>query len=129
MLRVSGAVRQDIEFSFDDLARLPGQVPDVASLAPGRTGGAVRFASVLEAAGVSEATERVTLESADGAFSQQAPLAALRTAVLIYRLGQSPLPVEQGGPVRFLIPNLEECGVAGVDRCTNVKALRIVRIE
>jgi hypothetical protein len=129
MLRIAGAVRRDVEFSFDDLARLPGQVPDVASLAPGRTGGAVRFVSILEAAGVSEEAERVTLETADGGFSQQAPLAALRTAVVVYRLGQGPLPAEQGGPLRFLIPNLEECGVAGVDRCTNVKALRLVRVE
>jgi hypothetical protein len=31
--------------------------------------------------------------------------------------------------VRFLIPNIEDCNVPGVDRCTNVKALARVRIE
>jgi DMSO/TMAO reductase YedYZ molybdopterin-dependent catalytic subunit len=129
VLRVEGEVRRPGEFSFEDLAALPGQIADVASLVPGRAGSAVRFQSVLEAASVSEAASRVTLESADGKFSQQAPLAALRTALLVYRLGEAPLPPDKGGPVRFLIPNLEECETGGVDRCTNVKALRLVRIE
>src|SRR5262249_61788765 len=66
---------------------------------------------------------------AGGKFSQQAPLAALQSAVLVYRLGELPLPAEKGGPVRFLIPNLEECNVGGVDRCANVKALARLRIE
>ena len=128
VLRVEGEVRRPGEFSFEDLAALPGQIADVASLVPGRAGSAVRFESVLEAAGVSAAASRVTLEAAGGQFSQQAPLAAVRTALLVYRLGEAALPPDQGGPVRFLIPNLEECA-GGVDRCTNVKALRLVRIE
>jgi len=75
------------------------------------------------------AARQVTLESSDGAFSQEAPLAALESALLLYRLGDGPLPASQGGPVRFLIPNLEECGAAGVDRCTNVKALGRITVR
>jgi DMSO/TMAO reductase YedYZ molybdopterin-dependent catalytic subunit len=129
VLRVEGDVRHPGEFSFEDLASLPGQIADVGSFVPGRAGGAVPFRSLLEAASVSAAASRVTLESADGAFVQQAPLAALRTALLVYRLGEAALPPALGGPVRFLIPDLEECGAGDVDRCTNVKALRLVRVE
>jgi len=129
MLRVEGNVRRPAVLGFDELAALPDQIPDVATLSPGRRGGAVPFRSLLTAVGVSDGASRVTLESADGEFSQEAPLAALDSAVLVYRLAADPLPVDLGGPVRFLIPNLEDCNVPGVDRCTNVKALRRVRIE
>jgi DMSO/TMAO reductase YedYZ molybdopterin-dependent catalytic subunit len=129
MVCIEGQVRTPREFGFAELAALPGQIADVAALVPGREGGAVALRSVLDAVGASAAATRVTLESADGKFSQQAPLAALQSAVLVYRLGARPLPVDKGGPVRFLIPNLEECDVGGVDRCTNVKALARVRIE
>jgi DMSO/TMAO reductase YedYZ molybdopterin-dependent catalytic subunit len=129
MVRIEGQVRTPREFGFADLAALPGQIADVASLVPGREGGAVALRSLLDAVGVSAAATRVTLESADGKFSQQAPLAALESAVLVYRIGDLPLPVDKGGPVRLLIPNLEECNIGGLDRCTNVKALARVRVE
>ena len=129
MLRIEGEVASARELAFEDLAALPGQIDDVGALAKGREGGAVPFRSVLDAVGVAEGASRATLESADGKFSQEAPLAALGGAVLIYRLGAAPLPNEKGGPVRFLIPNLQECDVPGVDRCTNVKALARVRID
>jgi DMSO/TMAO reductase YedYZ molybdopterin-dependent catalytic subunit len=128
MIRVEGEVASAREFAFEDLAALPGQIDDVGRLAAGRVGGAVELRSVLEAVGVAERASRATLESDDGKFSQEAPLAALAGAVLIYRFGDGPLPRDKGGPVRFLIPNLEECNVAGVDRCTNVKALARIRI-
>ncbi len=129
MLRVDGDVRRPSDLAFEDLAALPGQIADVAALVPGRRGGAVRFRALLDAAGVSEHASRVTLESSDGKFSQQAPLDALESAVLVYRLADGPLPVDLGGPVRFLIPSVEDCNVPGVDRCTNVKALGRVHIE
>jgi DMSO/TMAO reductase YedYZ molybdopterin-dependent catalytic subunit len=129
MLRIDGAVNRASNLGFEDLAALPGQIADVAVLVPGRRGGAVPFRALLEAAGVSERASRVTLESSDGKFSQQAPLAALESAVLVYRLADGPLPADLGGPVRFLIPGVEDCSVPGVDRCTNVKALGRVHVE
>ena len=128
-LRIEGEIRAPGEFGFDDLAALPDQIADVGTVAPGREGGAVPFRSLLDTVGVLGTASRVTLESIDGTFSQDAPLAALQSAVLVYRLGAEPLPADQGGPVRLLIPNLEECNVSGVDRCTNVKALGRVRIS
>jgi DMSO/TMAO reductase YedYZ molybdopterin-dependent catalytic subunit len=129
MVRIEGQVQTPRDFDFADLASLPGQIADVATLVPGREGGAVALRSLLEAVGAPATATRVTLESADGKFSQQAPLAALHSAVLVYRVGDRPLPADKGGPVRFLIPNIEECNIGGVDRCTNVKALARVRVE
>jgi len=127
-LRVEGAVRASRAFGFADLAALPDQIPDVGTVVADRQGGAVPFRALLETVGVSPDATRVVLESLDGRFSQEAPLGSLQTAVLVYRLADRPLPTELGGPVRFLIPDVEECG-AGVDRCTNVKALGLVRIS
>jgi DMSO/TMAO reductase YedYZ molybdopterin-dependent catalytic subunit len=127
LLRVEGAVAAARDFAFADLARLPEQIADVGALAPGRTGGAVRLRAILDAVAPAPTASRLRLESSDGQFSQEAPLAGLQSAVVIYRQGEAPLSAEQGGPVRFLVPNVEDCDVPGVDRCTNVKALaRIV---
>jgi hypothetical protein len=48
-------------------------------------------------------------------------------AVIIYGLDQQPLPAEQGGPMRFLIPDVTVYGIGEVDACANVKFLS--RIE
>ena len=115
--------------SFDDLRGLPGQIDDVGRLAPGRSGGAVPLGAVLAAAGVRADRGEVLLESADGRFSQTAPLEGLASAVLVYRGGDGPLEREHGGPVRFLVPDPEACGAPGVDRCTNVKDLARIRVR
>ncbi len=122
-LRVDGAVERPREFGFDDLAALPGQVPDVGALIPGRDGHGVRLQSLLDAVGVRPEVTHITLTSTDGRFSASVPLAAVREAVVAYRLGNAPLPHDKGGPMRFFIPNVEQCAVGGVDACANVKFL------
>ena len=128
VLSIEGRVRAPRELSYDDLAALPGQIEDVGALVPGRRGGAVALMTVLEAVGADPGASSVVLESTDGSFQQEAPLSALREAVIVYRLGTEPLPAGEGGPLRFLIPNLEECLSEGVDRCTNVKRLGRIRV-
>lgn len=125
---MEGRVERPAELGFEELSRLPGQIADVGSVAPGRQGGAVRLRSLLDVVGLAAGASEVTLSSADGKFRQSAPLSALAEAVLVYRLGDAPLPEAQGGPVRFLIPNLEECLSEGVDRCTNVKGLGAILV-
>jgi DMSO/TMAO reductase YedYZ molybdopterin-dependent catalytic subunit len=127
-LEVDGAVRTPCALGFDDLAALPGQIADVSALVSGRVGGAVRLASILERAGVASDATQVTLVSSDG-FAQSAPLAALGQAIVLYRLGDDPLPAEEGGPLRFLVPNAAECAAMGVDRCTNVKYLGRITLD
>jgi hypothetical protein len=56
------------------------------------------------------------------------PLDAVRGAVVVYRLGGATLPGERGGPMRFYIPDVQRCGVAGLDTCAHIKALGQVMV-
>ncbi len=122
-LRIEGEVSSPQDFSFDELTRLPGQVDDVGQFIPGRDGGGVRLRSLLDRVGPKDRVHYVTLESSDGTFSASLPLAAVRDAIVAYRLGDRPLPATKGGPFRFFLPNVEECAAGEVDACANVKCL------
>ena len=124
LLSVTGSVDQPGEYDFEALTGLPEQIADVSGLAPGRQGGAVRLSALLEVAKPAPGVRYITLE-ADGDYSASVPLDAIADqAVVLYRLGAGPLPVEQGGPLRFLIPDVTACKTADVDKCANVKYLR-----
>jgi len=127
LLRIEGAIEHRRDLSFSDLGALPGQIPDVAQLLPGREGGGVRLQSVLNVVSPDETARYITLSSSDGKFSASVPLEAVHDAIIAYRLGDEPLPSKKGGPFRFFIPNVEECAIGGVDACANVKFL--ARIE
>jgi hypothetical protein len=105
-----------------DLAALPAGVADVSTLVPKRAGAAARVSALLAAHAVPAAGSAVVC-AADGFASEPVPLAALRAGLLVHSLGDAPLPREQGGPFRLLIPD----GTPGVPSgCANVKA--VVRI-
>lgn len=113
-------------YDFDRLAALPGQVADVSQLAEGREGGAVTLAAVLANAAVADDARFITIE-AEGDYSASVPLDAVRDqAILIYRLGDEPLPGDKGGPVRFFIPDVAACQTDEVDQCANVKYVRSI---
>ena len=128
MLEVTGLVQHPRVFAFRDLVSLPGQVPDIAAIFPKRSGGAIRLDALLAAAGLRSGASHLTLESTDGKFSASVPLDAVAPrGIVVYREGDVPLPEDKGGPVRFLIQDVESCGLAEVDLCANVKFLgRIV---
>jgi len=132
LLRIEGAIEHRRDLSFSDLGALPGQIPDVAQLLPGREGGGVRLQSVLNVVSPDETARYITLSSSDGKFSASVPLEAVHDAIIAYRLGDEPLPSKKGGPFRFFIPNVEDCAIGGVDE-RDVKtterraALRIAR--
>ncbi len=86
-LRVSGEVERPLALGFDAFVALPGQVPDVGALIPGREGGAVRLGTLLEHAGARPGATHVTLASTDGGFCASVPVAAVREALVTYRLG------------------------------------------
>src|SRR5262245_30200951 len=130
--RELGTSGEEIELALPDgrvrivrraeLAALPGGVPDVGALVPKRSGAAARVGALLDAHAVPAAGSAV-LCAADGFASEPVPLAALREGLLVHSQGDAPLPREQGGPFRLLIPD----GVAGApSACSNVKA--VVRI-
>jgi hypothetical protein len=128
-LRVEGEVQHVQNLSFADLAALPEQIADVGQLVPGREGGGVRLQAILAKAAPATTASYITLQSSDGKFSASVPLDAVRTAVVAYRLGDEPLPAKKGGPFRFLIPNVEECAIGGVDACANVKFLSVMQLS
>lgn len=122
-LSVGGAVLAPLELGFEELAALPGQIEDIASLVSGREGGGVRLASVLARAGLKPDSTHLTCESTDGKFSASVPLSAVRDAIVAYHVGGEPLPESKGGPIRFFIPEAASCATDEVDQCANVKFL------
>jgi DMSO/TMAO reductase YedYZ molybdopterin-dependent catalytic subunit len=132
LLRIDGEVGAPLALGFAELAALPEQVADVGAILPGREGGAVRLGALVAAAAASAGARWVTLASADGRFSASVPLDAVGDALVVYRLGDRPLPDDQGGPVRFFIPQAGRCtgpGTDGVDACANVKALARITLS
>ena len=126
-LEITGLVGNAAKLDFAALAKLPGQVPDIGKLIPGRQGGGVRLESVLANASAKAGAAYITLEASDG-FAASVPLEAIRgQGLVVYRKGDAPLTASEGGPVRFYIIDVESCGVADIDECANVKS--IVRIE
>jgi DMSO/TMAO reductase YedYZ molybdopterin-dependent catalytic subunit len=122
ILEVGGQVQTPATFDVEALTQLPGQIEDVAVLVPGRMGGGVRLASLLEVVQPQPQVTHLTIESTDGRFSASVPLAAVvDSAVVLYRLGDQALPEQQGGPFRFLITDAQVCATGGADLCANVK--------
>jgi G3E family GTPase len=104
-------------FDLAALRSLPG-VADAASLFPKRAGAAAFLPAVLAAAGA-PAEGSVVVTARDGYVSAPVPIAALAGGLLVFALGDGPLPDTQGGPFRVLVP--------GEVACANVKAVaRIV---
>ena len=129
-LHIEGAIARPLALDHAALAALPGQVADVGALIAGRSGGGVRVASILDLAQPDAATTTVTLLSGDASFVAEAPLAAVREGILVYRLGDDPLPAELGGTLRFLLPDAASCAPDGrPSACSNVKQLATIRIE
>ncbi|ETX02414.1 molybdopterin-dependent oxidoreductase [Candidatus Entotheonella palauensis] len=123
-LRIEGEVVTPRQFGFADLAALPQQIPDISALAPGRQGCAVRLRALLDETGLGARATHIMLYADDGEYSASVPLdTVIDHAVIIYGLGNRPLPAEQGGPMRFLIPDVTACGIGEVDACANVKCL------
>ena len=128
-LEIGGLVGKPGTYDYAGLAALPGQVPDVSALAADRQGVAVALASLVRSAEPLAEARHITLY-AEGDYSASVPLdAVLDQAILIYRLGDDPLPHENGGPVRFFIPDVAACQTDDVDKCANVKYLQRIELS
>jgi len=129
-LVVDGAVEGPLHLGFDDLAALPAQdqIFDVSIYHPGREGSAVDLRALLRLARPLSLANYVTLHADRDDFHVSIPLDVLRDrGMVVYKLGESPLGTDQGGPIRFLIRDPASCHSAELDECANVKYLS--RIE
>jgi DMSO/TMAO reductase YedYZ molybdopterin-dependent catalytic subunit len=128
-LHVEGAIEHPLALGMDDLRALPDQVDDVSTLLAGRRGGGVRLGAILDAARPHPDARTLTLLATDAGFAADAPLAAARDGVVVYRLGDEPLPDELGGPLRFLLVAPAGCEPdGGLTACANVKQLDVIRV-
>ncbi len=100
------------------LMALPGQVADVSTIVPGRRGSGVYLRELLALAGPGT---RFVVSAADGLASSAADIDAVGDAILVHSLDRAPLPDDQGGPFRVLVP-------PGQDGCAAVKGVVRVRV-
>ena len=109
---------------FEDIARLPAsdQVSDVSALVPGRSGRAVQLSALLARVGVSKSARFLHISSKDPSFAVSLPLDEAEGALVVYALGDAPLPESKGGPFRLLVPG-------HADECVHVKQLAKIELS
>ena len=121
LLTIAGCLHRPMAFTYADLRRVPGQIEDIGHIVPGRRGSAVSVADLLRGAAVHAAARQAVFHSADeGFFARVSVATADEHGILVYRIGEHPLPERLGGPIRLFIPETD-------DKCANVK--NVVRIE
>jgi hypothetical protein len=120
--RRAGAAGEEVALDFAACSAMaPGaQVPDVSTLVPGRAGRAVRLSALLEKIGGAAGASHLNVSSRDVSFAVSLPLAEAKDAVVVYALGDGPLPEAKGGPFRLLVPG-------HADECVHVK--QVVRLD
>ena len=124
LLRIDGEVSHPLDLTFDDLAAVPAaeQVADVSRFHPKRQGDAVTLEALLARAAPKLSADYLTLHATADDFHASVPLAEVRgEGLVVYRLAGGPLPVKNGGPIRFLIRNPAACHTDELDDCANVK--------
>jgi len=124
VLIVDGEVEQRLEMTRDDFVAFPesDQIRDVSRFHPTRHGDGVTLSALLARAEPNERATYLTLHASRDDFAASVPLAAvLDEGIVVYQVDGAPLPVERGGPIRFLIRNPAACQTAELDDCANVK--------
>jgi DMSO/TMAO reductase YedYZ molybdopterin-dependent catalytic subunit len=130
VLTIDGLVDRALNLTFADLDELPepARVADVSRFHPKRRGDGVTLDALLGRAGVHPEANYVTLHADRDDFHVSVPLGPVREqGVVVYRLGDGRLTIEEGGPIRFLVRDPAVCNTGELDECANVKYLS--RIE
>jgi G3E family GTPase len=107
------------------LCALPDGIADVSAQFPKRSGAAARVESLFQALALPDAGSAVVV-AGDGFASEPVAIPVLRQGVLLHSLAGEPLPGDQGGPFRLLIP---EAASPDPISCANVKGVAKVVIR
>jgi DMSO/TMAO reductase YedYZ molybdopterin-dependent catalytic subunit len=114
-MRVTGAVEQELDFTYEDITSRESREEFVTLRCVGDSLNGKKMDNalwtvidiepLLEEAGITADSEQccVMLRAADD-FFEGFPLSALREGMLAYRMNGAPLPRKHGAPVRALIP-------------------------
>jgi len=124
LLRIDGEVEDTLNLAFEDFQAFSeaDQVQDVSRFHPTRKGDGVTLNSILDRVNPKATATYLTLHATADDFSASVPLQAIRDeGIVVYQLDGAALPVEKGGPVRFLIRNPAACHTDELDDCANVK--------
>ncbi len=124
VLIVDGAVERPASWTFADLAGFDQaeQVDDVSRFPSKKSGDGVTLEAILRRVGPRPDAAYLTLHASRDDFHASVPLGPIRgEGVIVYRLGDGPLPDEKGGPFRFLIRDPSACHTSELDDCANVK--------
>jgi DMSO/TMAO reductase YedYZ molybdopterin-dependent catalytic subunit len=130
-LVIDGLVERPLRLTLDDLDALPepARVADVSRFHPKRRGDGVTLEAILERAGVRPEANYATLHADRDDFHVSVPLEPLRgQGIVVYRLGDGRLGIEDGGPIRFLVRDPTVCHTGELDECANVKYLSRVEL-
>lgn len=120
-LVVDGEVAARQTLDFESLRALAEQLVEPSALLAGREIAAVKLETLLELAGVTTSARSIVAESAEGSFVLPMSLEHARTCVIVYRVGDAPLPGGLGGPFRLV--------TQGRLRCGDVKALDTIYVS
>jgi DMSO/TMAO reductase YedYZ molybdopterin-dependent catalytic subunit len=117
-LKIDGMVDRELEFSFDELLKMPLTEADITLVCvSNQVGGTyngnarwlgVPLAGLLRKAGVQADANQVLSTSTDG-MTISTPVATImdgRNALLAVGMNGQPLPVEHGFPARMIVPGL-----------------------
>jgi len=124
LLLVDGEVENALELTFEDFTAFPEaeQIRDVSRFHPTRKGDGVSLQAILERVQPTAAATYLTLHASHDDFAASIPLAEVAAeGIVVYQVEGGPLPLEKGGPVRFLIRDPAACHTAELDDCANVK--------
>jgi DMSO/TMAO reductase YedYZ molybdopterin-dependent catalytic subunit len=120
-LLIGGEVNEPQTLDFEMLRALDEQLVEPSALLAGREIAAVRLDTLLAIAGLHDRARSIVFESSEGSFLVAMSLEAARGCVVVYRVGEAPLPRGLGGPFRLV--------TQGRMRCGDVKALGTIYVS
>ena len=123
-LLINGDVAHPGNFDQADLAQIAptDQIDDVGQIVQGRQGRAIKLPGLMKLVGVHPTARFLGLHASRDDFHASISLEAVKPrGYLVFEFEGQPLPVDRGGPFRFLIHDVESCHTHDIDECANVK--------